>query len=41
MIIIPHKELAKQIPASNRIFSGNGTEENLYSLLKRTKNGLN
>jgi len=37
MIIIPHEQLAEQIPASNRIFSRNRAEEYLYSLLERTK----
>jgi len=37
MIIIPHEQLAEQIPTSNRIFSRNGTKEDFHPLLERTK----
>jgi len=30
MIIIPHKQLAEQIPAYNRIFGCNGTKEDFH-----------
>jgi len=36
MIIIPHEQLTKQIPAPNRIFS-NRAEKDFHPLLERTK----
>jgi len=37
MIIIPHKQLTKQIPTSNGIFGSNRTKEDFHPLLERTK----
>ena len=36
MIVVPHEQLTKQIPTSNRIFS-NRTKEEFHPLFERTK----
>ena len=41
MIIVPHEQLAKQIPASNRIPSGNRAEKDLHPLLEGAEHGFN
>jgi hypothetical protein len=41
VIVIEHKQLAKQIPAFNGIFSCNGTKEDFYSLLEGAEHGFN
>lgn len=41
MIIVPHEQLTKQIPTSNRLLCCYRAEEYLYPLFKRAEHGFN